>query len=63
MEKRQFFQWSWNYKGNCLNKDIKKESFKKDLMNFIETNRMIKSIYFRKQDDSTLELASTLKCR
>ena len=52
MEKRQFFQWSWNYKGNCLNKDIKKESFKKDLMNFIETNRMIKSIYFRKQDDS-----------
>ena len=25
--KGQFFQWSWNYKGNRLNKDIKKENF------------------------------------
>ena len=23
MEKGQFFLWNWNYKGNCLNKDIK----------------------------------------
>ena len=29
MEKRQFFQWSWNYKGNCLNKDVKKTILKK----------------------------------
>ena len=32
MEKGQFFQWRWNYKGNCLYKDIKKENFKKDPM-------------------------------
>ena len=36
-----FFQWSWNYKRNRLNKDIKKEKFKKDLMNLIETNHRI----------------------
>ena len=38
MEKGHFFQWSYNYKGNRLNKDIKKENFKKDLMKFIETD-------------------------
>ena len=38
MENGQFFQWSWKYKGNRLNKDIKKENFTKDLMNVIETN-------------------------
>ena len=27
-----------NYKRNHLNKDIKKDNFKKDLMNLIETN-------------------------
>ena len=36
MEKGQFFEWSWNYKGTRLNKYIKKEIFKKDLMNFID---------------------------
>ena len=41
MEKGQFFQGSYNYKGNRLNKDIKKENFKKDLMNLIETNHQI----------------------
>ena len=30
-----------NYKGNRLNKDIKKDNFKKDLMNLIETNHQI----------------------
>ena len=25
MVKGQFFQWSWNYKENSLNKDMKKE--------------------------------------
>ena len=29
MEKELFSQLSWNYKGNCLNKDIKNENFKK----------------------------------
>ena len=38
MKKGQFFQWSWNCKGNRLDKDIKKENFKKDPMNLIETN-------------------------
>ena len=28
-------------KDNCLNKDIKQENFKKDLMNLIETNHQI----------------------
>ena len=37
-EKRTVFQWSWNYKGNRLNKHIKKDNFKKDLMNLIQTN-------------------------
>ena len=41
MEKGQFFEWSWNYKGTRLNKYIKKEIFKKDLMNFILTNHQI----------------------
>ena len=41
MEKGQFFHWSWNYKGTCLNKCIKKEIFKKDLMNLIQTNYQI----------------------
>ena len=36
MEKGYFFQWSCNYNGNRLNKDIKKENFKKDLMKFTE---------------------------
>ena len=30
-----------NYKGNRLNKYIKKENFKKDLMNLIEKNHQI----------------------
>ena len=30
-----------NYKGNRLNKDIKKDSFKKNLINLIETNHQI----------------------
>ena len=41
MEKGQFFQWSYNYKGNRLNKDIKNKNLKKDLMNLIETNHQI----------------------
>ena len=41
MEKGHFFQWDWNYKKNRLNKDIKKENFKKDLINLIETNHQI----------------------
>ena len=41
MEKGRFFQRSSNYKGNCLNKYIKKENFKKDLMNLIPTNHQI----------------------
>ena len=41
MEKGRFFQRSSNYKGNCLNKYIKKESFKKDLMNLIPTNHQL----------------------
>ena len=36
-----FFQWSWNFKENRLYKDIKKETFEKDPMNLIETNRKI----------------------
>ena len=31
MGKGQLLQLSWNYKENRLNKDIKKEIFKKDL--------------------------------
>ena len=39
MEKGKFFEWSWNYKRNRLNKDIIKEKIiKKGLMNLIETN-------------------------
>ena len=41
MEKGQFFQWNWNYKGNRLNKHIKKENFKKGLINLIEANHVI----------------------
>ena len=41
MKKGQFSQWSWNYKGNRLNKHIKKENFKNDLMNLIKTNLQI----------------------
>ena len=41
MGKGQFFQWSWNYKGNRLNKDIKKENFERELINLIETNHQI----------------------
>ena len=37
--KGTFFQWGWNYKENCLYKDIKKENFRKDLMRQI--NRLI----------------------
>ena len=36
-----FFQWSYNYKGDRLNKDIKKEKFKKYFMKLIETNHQI----------------------
>ena len=35
------FQWSLNYKGHRLNKHMKKENFKKDLMNLIEINHQI----------------------
>ena len=35
------FQWSLNYKGYRLNKHMKKENFKKDLMNLIEINHQI----------------------
>ena len=38
------FWWRWNYQGNRLNKDIKKENFKKDLMNLIEANHQINVI-------------------
>ena len=41
MKKGQFSQLSWNYKGNRLNKHIKKENFKNDLMNLIKTNLQI----------------------
>ena len=41
MEKRQLFHWSWNYKRNCLNKNIKKENVLKDLLNLVETYRQI----------------------
>ena len=41
MKKEPFFQWSWNYTGNSLNKDIEKDNFEKDLMNLIETNHQI----------------------
>ena len=41
MEKGQFFQWSWNYKGNRLNNHIEKENFEKDLTNLIEINHQI----------------------
>ena len=39
--KGQFFQWSWNYKGNRLNKRIKKEKFLKNLINLTERNHQI----------------------
>ena len=39
--KGTFFLWSWNYKGNSLNKDIKADSFEKDLMSLIDTNLQI----------------------
>ena len=39
--KGTFFQWSYNYKENRLNKDIGKENFKKDLMNLFEANHQI----------------------
>ena len=35
------FRWSLNYKGHRLNKHMKKENFKKDLMNLIEINHQI----------------------
>ena len=41
MGKGQFFQLSCNYKWNSLNKDIRKENFKKDLINLIETIHQI----------------------
>ena len=41
MKKGQIFMKSWNYKRNCLNKVIKKENFKKELTNLIETNHQI----------------------
>ena len=41
MEKEQFFQWSWHYKGNPLKKHIKNENFNKDLINLIERNYQI----------------------
>ena len=41
MEKGGFVQWSWNCKRNRLNKDIKKDNFKNDLMNLIETDHHI----------------------
>ena len=41
MEKGQFSWWSWNDKGDRLKKHIKKENFKKGLINLFETNRQI----------------------
>ena len=41
MEKGQFFQWSWYYKENRLRKHIRKENFRKGLINSIETNYQI----------------------
>ena len=35
------FPWNWNYKRNCLNKDIKERKFLKNLINLIETNHQI----------------------
>ena len=35
------FQWSWNYERKRLNKYVKKENLKKDLMNLIQTNNQI----------------------
>ena len=45
MEKEQFFHWSWNYKGNHLNKDTKNVNVKKTHLNLIETNHQINMIY------------------
>ena len=36
MEKGQFFQWSWNFKGNLF------KNFKKNLINLIDINHQIK---------------------
>ena len=36
-----FFKWSWDYKENCLTKDIKKENCYKDLLNLIETKHQV----------------------
>ena len=41
MEKGHFFFGEIESPRSHLNKDIKKENFKKDLMNLIETNRHI----------------------
>ena len=37
----RFFEWSWTYKESYFNKDIKKESFKKDLTNLTEKNHQV----------------------
>ena len=41
MEQGQFSSDIENYKGNYLNKDTKKENFKKYLKNLIEKNHLI----------------------
>ena len=41
MEKEQFFQCNWNYKGDRLKKHVKKEDFKKRLINLIEAYHQI----------------------
>ena len=41
MQKGQFFQCSWNYKEDRLKKNIKKENFKKGVINLTETNLQI----------------------
>ena len=44
-----------NYKGNCLNKSIKKDNFKKDLIILIETNQQININFFIYEYKFTIE--------
>ena len=62
MEKGQFFQWSWSYRGNHLNKYIKKENFKKDLTNLIETNHQINMTSDHFVSNNDLFKSYLLKC-
>ena len=44
-----------NYKGNRLNKSIKKDNFKKDLIILIETNQQININFFIYEYKFTIE--------